>query len=186
MQINEIIDGFRFKTITQQDKDRFMSVRMESSDIAFMYKAYPDYVNYSWEMLLTDANVLNMVVFLFPKDQFVATCSIQKLQSNAVELGYDVVRELRGRGIGTQMVTALIKLGHEHFPEREILIKVRRENAASRHVAEKCGGILLRLEDAPETVALQTLLDMNAEFTSADRAKATVERGRNSVLVYQV
>ena len=96
MKINEIVDGFRFKSVMPQDKDRFMSVRKEASDIADFYKTYPEFVDFNWDLILKDEKEISMVVLQLPENMFVATCSILKAPDYTIELGYDVVKELRG------------------------------------------------------------------------------------------
>ena len=186
MKINEVVDGFRFKSVMPQDKDRFMSVRKEASDIAAYYKAYPEFVDFNWDLILRDEKEINMVVLQQPENLFVATCSILKAPDNTIELAYDVVKELRGKGIGTAVVRALIKLAHDRFPDREVLVKIRKENQVSQHVTEKCGGVFIGMEASPESVAIQALLSMNADYSRADEAKTAIESGRNAVMVYKV
>ena len=72
------------------------------------------------------------------------------------------------------------------FPEREIFVRIRKENLVSRHVAEKNGAQFVREVDPPEVVAIRTLLAENKELPHADEAKAAMERGKNTVLLYRV
>ena len=186
MQINEIVDGFQFQSVTPQDKSRFMAVRLETSNISEAYQDLPEFIDVCWKMILEDDQELSMVVLRIPDELFVATCSFQRINCQAIELRYDVVKELRGHGIGTQMVHALIKLAHDKFPGREIMVKVRKDNIASRRIVEKCRGEFLRLEDSPESIALHVLLKFANEFPSAKKAAEAIEQGRDSIMVYRV
>lgn len=143
-------------------------------------------MDFNWDLILRDEEEISMMVLQQSENLFVATCSILKAPDNTIELGYVVVKDLRGKGIGTEVVRALIKLAHDRFPEREVLVKIRKENQVSQHVTEKCGGVFIGIEDSPESVAIQTLLSMNADYSRADEAKTAIESGRNTVMVYKV
>ena len=184
--INEIVGDFRFRSVTPADKDLFMSVRSEASDIAGFYRAYPDFSEYRWKQILEDEKDLSMVVFSLPDNRFVGTCSFQGLQKDTLELGYDVVKEYRGKGIGTKMVRSLVALAHSVFPEREVFIRVRKDNTASCRVAEKCGGVFLGMADVPEIEILQKSLEENGPVPISAETRALIERARNTVRVYKV
>lgn len=126
------------------------------------------------------------MVFQEPDELFVATGSFQRLQESTLELGYDVVKEYRGRGIGSKIVSVLIEIAHATFPEREMFIKVRENNRASRRVAEKCGGVLIGFVDAPEVETLQSIIGKSDNPSNAAKAKEIIEQGKNSVYVYKV
>lgn len=184
--VDEIVGDFHFRRIEQRDKDLYMGVRAEVSEVAEFYRKYPDFSDYNWNLILKDDNEVGMVVFQQPDNLFVGTCSFQGVQKENLELGYDIVRELRGKGFGTRMVGALFQLAHKLFPEREIFVRVRQDNSASRRVAEKNGAVFLKLDDPPEVVALQTLLEHNDDLPSANVAREAIERSRNSVRLYKV
>lgn len=179
-------NGFHFRAIKSQDKELFMAMRSETSDVSAFYKAYPGFLDYNWDMILKDENELHMMVFQESDELFVATCSFQRLQESTLELGYDVVKEYRGRGIGSKIVAALIEIAHATFPEREIYIKVRENNMSSRRVAEKCGGELVGFVDAPEVETLQNIIDKSDNPSSITKAKEIIEQGKNSVYVYKI
>ena len=164
-----------------------MGVRAEVSEVAEFYRKFPDFSDYNWNLILKDDNEVGMVVFLQPDNLFVGTCSFQGVQKENLELGYDIAKELRGKGIGTRMVGALFQLAHKHFPEREIFVRVREDNSASRRVAEKNGAVFIKMDDPPEVIALQTLLEHNDDPTRAEEARAiTIMAKRNDVSEAQI
>lgn len=184
--VDEIVGDFHFRRIEQRDKDLYMGVRAEVSEVAEFYRKYPDFSDYNWNLILKDDNEIGMVVFQRADDLFVGTCSFQGVQKENLELGYDIARELRGKGIGTRMVGALFQLAHKHFPEREIFVRVRQDNSASRRVAEKNGAVFIKMDDPPEVMALRTLLEHNDDLSRAEEARAIIERSKNTVRVYRV
>jgi len=46
--------GFHFRSIKSQDKELFMAIRAETSDVSAFYKAYPGFLDYNWDMILKD------------------------------------------------------------------------------------------------------------------------------------
>ena len=186
MLINESINGFRFRSMTIDDKDLFFVLQAESSVVADFYNKYPEMLLISMSRHLNDANEHDVVVFQEPDEEFIGICSFQRIQGPSLELGYDVIKEKRGKGIGTEMVRGFIMLAYAHFSGREITIRIREENRASRRVAEKCGAIFVGMADAPEVETIQRLLDENAKMSPAEEAKAAMERGQNAVRVYKV
>ena len=184
--IDEIIDDFHFRSIGPRDKDLFMGVRAEISEVAEFYRKFPDFSDYNWNLILKDENEIGMVVFQQPDGLFVGTCSFQGVQKETLDLGYDIVKGLQGKGIGSKMVGALFKLAHMYFPDREVFVRIRQDNSASRRVAEKNGAVFVKMDDPPEVDSLQKLLDHNDDLTRAEEARAIIERSRNTVRVYKV
>lgn len=128
MFIDETVGDYHFRRVEQGDKEWFMAVRAETSDVAEFYRRYPAFLDFSWEKILEAENEISMVVFHEPDDLLVGICSFQGLQSDSLELGYDIMKDLRGKGYGTGMVGALFELSHKVFPEREIFVRIRKEN----------------------------------------------------------
>ena len=184
--INDTLYGFRFRRVEPRDKNLVMGVRAETSDAVEFYQRNPEFVDYNWDLILKDENEVSMVVFQQPDNVFVGTCTFQGVQEESLELGYDVVKELRGKGIGTRMVGALFELAHVYFPERDIYVRIRKDNLASQCVAEKNGAKFLQIDDPPEVAALQKLLDENPNLPNASDAMATIEHGSGSIRVYKV
>ena len=120
-----------------------------------------------WKSVLKGSDEICMVVF--QNDIFVAICSFQDFTGDHVELGYDVMKECRGQGIGSKLVADLISLAHRHFPDKDVVISAREENIASWKIAEKYGGILIRREPTPEAAMTQRMLD---EYESGDMFSA--------------
>lgn len=186
--INTVISSYRFRSICEADKDSYLSVKREASEISVVHQQVEGFSDFCWEEDLKDENNLFMVVFREADKQFVAICSFQKTQSDAVELGCDVKKEYRNQGMGTQIVRALILLAHSTYPEKQILIKVRKGNFASLRVIEKCGGKLTGSEDTPEVKYFQQQLRMVEKVPSIDKAylKKAIERGRNGIKVFEI
>ena len=156
---------------------------MKSENITF-------FIQHLWIIpggsILKAENELGIVVFQQPDEQFVGICSFQGLQNDTIELGYDVVEELRGKGIGSGMVGALFVLARKIFPDREIFIRIRKENKASCRVAEKNGAQFVKDDDPPEVETIKRLLADNRHLPNEDKARAVLERSKNTIRLYKV
>ena len=115
------------------------------------------------------------------------------LQGDHVDLGYDIRKEKRGQGIGTMLASDLIVLAHKYFPDKDVIIRVREDNAVSQHVAEKCGGLLIGYEAPFEIKYTQSVLEKygdenNSPFSSEELAqmRAIVEQRKQEVRIYKM
>ena len=186
MIIDKTIGNFYFRSLTADDKDIYMRVQAEEKVVADFYQKYPDTLIANLSRTLNNPNEHSIVAFQQPGDQLIAICSFQGLQNDTIEIGYTVVKELRGKGVGTRMAREFIRLAHNCFPGREIYARVRAENIASQRVLEKVGAVFVSLADAPEVATIQRLVSENAEMSSRAVALSALERGKNAVRVYRV
>ena len=197
MNIDIHTPSFHIRTIQSSDKDIFMGLHSETSVVAKAYKLYPEFAEYSWQTMLADENEIDMVVFQEKDGIFVAICSFQLSQANHVELGYDVVKEYRGLGIGTKLLGDLTALAHTTFPGKDVLVRIRSSNAASQRVAEKCGGQFLKTEPTPEAAIMQKELEKYDHGTGCEHSKglteqdiifmkSVIEQGKNGVRIYKL
>lgn len=186
--IDVVLDSYHFRNICESDKEPFLALRRDASDISMVYEARADFADFSWKEDLADKNTIYMMVFKAPEENFVAACSFQGIHNEFIQLGYDVVAPLRGKGIGTEVVKRLVALAHETFPDKHIQIWIRKDNMASRRVAEKCGARLFGITDSPEAKSFQGLMDKYKDKTDFDFSayEEIIARGRNSVLIYEV
>ena len=115
--IDEVINGYHFRSICETDKELYMSLKYEASNYAAAYKAMEGLADLSWNEDLAGQDTINMMVFKEPEEAFVAACSFQNIHNDDIQLGYDVVAALRGKGVGTEVVKNLIVLAHRTFPD---------------------------------------------------------------------
>ena len=179
MIIDKTIGNFYFRSLTADDKDIYMRVQAEEKVVADFYLKYPDTLIANLSRTLNNPNEHSIVAFQQPGDQLIAICSFEGLQNDTIEIGYTVVKELRGKGVGTRMAREFIRLAHNCFPGREIYARVRAENIASQRVLEKVGAVFVSLADAPEVATIQRLVSENAEMSSRAVALSALERGRS-------
>ena len=120
--------------------------------------------NETWETLRTGLehwarNGFGILVF-HPRetDEPMATAALRRVQiegRDEVELGYRVAAAWWGRGIATEMATALVRVARERLGLEEIVAFTLPHNLASRRVMEKVG---FRYERDIEWVGLRHVL----------------------------
>ena len=112
--------------------------------------------------------------------------------ANTIELGLNVIDNLRGQGIGTRIMHELIDLGHKHFPDRELHVCVRKDNIPSIHVAEKNGGILISKRMTPEAEIIKKALGESNTWVPKPKERDirymqdAVRDSTDAVLIYKV
>ena len=93
-----------------------------------------------WEKLLADESLLKKTIVA---DGKVAGNIGSWLSEGKREIGYWIDRALWGRGVGTEALSAFLRLEQT----RPLYAGVAKHNAASIRVLQKCGFTLLRPED---------------------------------------
>ena len=189
MTIDTHTAHFHIRTVTAADKDIYMPLRAETSDISATCGITPEYMETMWKSVINSENEIDMVVF--KGDTFVAICNFQDFAGDHVEIGYDVVKEYRRQGIGKTLAADLVSIAHRTFPDKEVLISVREENIPSWHIAERCGGVLIRREPTPEAAITQRMLEeygTGNAFSEEELAgmRDLVEQGKEGIRVYRM
>ncbi len=178
-------DRLIIKTLCEEDRIAYMSLRTQSSDLAVAYEMLPEFKNYEWEAELNSEEDIYLSVFRKADGVFVASASIQNFDEDVVELGYDVVAEYRNQGIATELVRALIVESHSLFNESKVVIRVNNDNEASKKVAEKCGGKFFRNDDSPLYKAISELAETLGEKADPSIREA-VENDKDTVILYEM
>ncbi len=186
-------ERLHIRSVMEADKKEYMSLRINNSDISNAYSAMPDFTEYEWDGELNSEEDIYMSVFLKPDEAFVASASIQDYREQTIELGYDVAEKYRNIGIGTELIKNLLSEVHRLFSESKVIIRTNRENKASRHVVEKCGGLLIRYEDSfacRTFYALKDAMEKAGEVfeqtANHKDMKELMEKGKDSVCVYEL
>ena len=199
MNIDEYRDGFHIRSIRPIDKEPFMELRKSISIIGEAYNEVPEFLESDWIRLLESTEDHHMVVYDNNDSRFIASCSFQDIfdndtgkESDTIELGLNVIEDLRGQGIGTRIMHELIDLGHKHFPDKELYVCIRKDNIRSIHVAEKNGGILIGKKMTPEAVIIKKALDESNTWIPKPEERDirymqdAVKDGTDAVLIYKV
>ena len=188
MEIDYREQNYHIRAVTEEDKENFMSIRRETSDLSHAYDTVPGFLGQAWGFVLNGYDEVSMVAFR--NDCFVAICTFHDFQESHVQLGYDVSRQLRGQGIGTELVGHLINIAHHTFPDKAVQIRVRKDNIASYRVAEKCGGVIIGFESTPEGRLARELLDKyehkGETGEEVDAVRRRAEEGMQGIVVFEM
>ncbi len=138
------------RNVLEADKGLFMALRKETSRIAPIYAVFPAFGEVEWEGELNGERDVFLSVFLKENGAFVASASFQEIDTNDVELGFDVVKERRNQGIATELVKGMLKEARSRWPEKGVFARTGAENAACRKVLENCGGAFAGYVQSPE------------------------------------
>ena len=181
------------RSVMEADKDDYMALRVNNSNISEAYSIMPDFTDYEWDGELNGDEDIYLSVFLKSDGTFVASASVQNYQEESVEIGYDVKEESRNVGIATEIVKGLLAEVHSLFPKSRVIIRADYENDASKRVAEKCGGVLIRREDSfacrmfsMTQKALETEGDDFEQSEKYADMRALMEKGKDAVCVYEL
>ena len=183
------------RSVQEKDKEYSMALRVGNSEISDAYNSSPGFCDMEWNHELTSRDDIFLSAFLKETGRFIASGSIQKFKTNTIEFGFDVLAEYRNRGVAAELVNGMLQVVRTQFPGRSVRIRTRRENAACRRVAEKCGGVLTEYEADPWELAILRLIEtLEKEDPDSDLLKSvkkdypegTLALEKDSIFVYSI
>ena len=188
--MTRLIKGFEterlyIRPVQEVDKDEYMALRIQTSEISRAYTAMPDFSESEWESELNgNEKEIYYSVFLKQENSFVASASVIENKKKILEIGYDVKEEFRNRGVATELLKALLKEIRMIDPYTTVQIKTNADNKASRKVAEACGGVMTKFEDTCFVRAIKSLRNIESTGEEDEETRKLVEQGTNAVCVY--
>ena len=102
-------------------------------------KEIENFVQTSKENLLRNTDLV--MVALDSNKDFIGCCGIHHITEESIELGLWLKKSSQGKGLGTEIITALIRFLENNFIFQYILYPVDEENIASKKIPEKLGFI---------------------------------------------
>ena len=181
----------RIQPVTEEDRADYMSLRVNNSEMSSAYETMPGFEDMEWNEELNSDEDIFFSVRLKIEGIFVASASIQNFKKSTIELGYDVCKEYQNQGIATELLKQLYIEAHRHFKDAEIIIKINKDNDASRRVAEKCGATFIRYDDSFVSKEISDFLSNynNKDGIEQDKSYSllsqAVDDGKNSVCIYK-
>ncbi|SDJ83705.1 GNAT family N-acetyltransferase [Chryseobacterium jejuense] len=100
------------------------------------------FVNESKRTLLQNTDLV--MVALDSNRDFIGCCGIHNITEESIELGLWLKKNSQGKGLGTEIIAALIEFLENNFTFKYILYPVDEENIASRKIPEKLGFIQVK------------------------------------------
>lgn len=180
------------RSVEESDKEAYMDLRVETSEIAQAYQTLPGFRDREWNGELNSQKDIFLSAFLKENDVLIASASFQNYESDCIELGFDVTERYREQGIATELVQGMLEMVSNLFPGKTVSIKTNVTNSACRRVAEKCGGVFSGYEPNRAAMAMETLLESfgnkptdNKELQAMRMASAEyIKENKETVCVY--
>ncbi|MDR6460619.1 RimJ/RimL family protein N-acetyltransferase [Chryseobacterium vietnamense] len=97
------------------------------------------FVDESKRTLLQNTDLV--MVAIDSDGDFIGCCGMHNITEESVELGLWLKKSSQGKGLGTEIITALIEFLEKNFTLNYILYPVDEDNRASRKIPEKLGFI---------------------------------------------
>ena len=141
MKVNVIEnDRLLIRPVVNDDKESFMRIQIENSDLAAAYKD-EQFRNYFWETTLNGDDDIYMMIFMKEDGIHVGNCSFQKLNSDSIEIGMDIDKRFQNQGIGTATLILLAEYLRENAPGKRHTIRTKSNNIPCQRMIVKAGGV---------------------------------------------
>ena len=98
-----------------------------------------NFVSESKKSLLENTDLVMIVID--HNEEFMGCCGIHNINEESVELGLWLKKGAHGVGLGTEIISSLIKFSENNFTFKYILYPVDKSNIASKKIPEKLGFI---------------------------------------------
>ena len=182
------------RSLEEKDKEDYMKLRVQTSPMSRVYEIMPELLDKSFEDQLNSQDDIYLSIFSKDDKLFVASGSLQNYHSTSIELGFDVLEQHRRKGIGTELLNALVMVTHRLFPEAEVIVRTDQENIACQKLMEKCGGIYVGREDSLFSRLMEVSVErLDEEYPASESWKKQreenmrlIEEGKGSVCVYRM
>lgn len=181
------------RSVEETDKDDYMNLRVETSELSQAYQSVPGFRDFEWEGELNSWKDIYMAVFMRTNDKMVASCSFQSYEGDCIELGFDVAEQYRKQGIATELVKGMLRTVRTVFSGKPVMIRTNVTNTACRWVAEKCGGFFSGYEPTLAAKAIARLMESYGNKPTDDeellkmrqRNAKFIEDNKEGVCVYR-
>jgi len=126
----------------------------------FEKKALPEMIAFSAGENLPVGFVKETFLFLWNDDNIVGQFRIRhylcdSLRTGGGHIGYFIKKEYRGRGYGKEGLRLCLEIARAIIPEREIYLRVNKDNAASLRVMLHNGGYIHHEDEAKYYVRIK-------------------------------
>lgn len=142
-------ENLTVRSIREDDKERYIALRKEASNIAEAYKLFEGLLEEEWKDIVSSTEDLFLMAFSKENGKMAACASFQFIESEDLEIGIDVAKVFRNKGVATELMTEMVRIAREIFPGKKIILKTERNNTACRKAAEKSGGTICGYEPHP-------------------------------------
>ncbi len=103
------------RSVEETDKEAYMNLRVDASEIAQAYQRFPGFRDSEWDGELNSQKDIFLAVFLKENDVLIVSASFQNYESDCIEIGFDVVERYRKQGIATELVQGMLEIVNTIF-----------------------------------------------------------------------
>lgn len=133
-------DRFLIRPVAFSDKDQFMRIQQENSEMPNAYKE-ENFRKSFWEQCLAGEDDIYMMIFLKENGAHIGNCSFQNVNTDIIEIGIDIDKSKQNMGLGTGVLSLLVAYLRNHASDQKHRIKTKSNNLPCQKMIEKVGGV---------------------------------------------
>ena len=126
--------------LCEQDYDTFFGEETIFSEAVQKLGMLEEFRAEVWEAVNSD-DTITLMIWDNENDAFVGYCQYKNVLSGEVDLGIELEEPYRGKGLGYEVCSCLIKMYFSRTNEASLFYRVYRSNEPSIHLVNKLGGI---------------------------------------------
>lgn len=133
-------DRIRMTLLCEQDYDTFFGGESVISKAVQKLGVLEEFRAEVWKEVNSD-DTITLMIWDNESGAFVGYCQYKNLLSGEADLGIELEESYRGKGLGYEVCSCLIKMYFSRTNETSLFYRVYRSNEPSIHLIDKLGGV---------------------------------------------
>lgn len=147
INVQDAIAQWEYTTALPADENGVTNPYHGVSYEDYMETVLPTLISYEHPVNMPDWFVPESYYYLWDRDRLIGEFRIrhyltEALREGAGHIGYSIRKDKRGQGYGTAGLKLAIDIAKSMIPEKEIFLRVNKDNIASQRVMRKNGAYL--------------------------------------------
>ena len=147
INVQDAIAQWEYTTALPADENGVTNPYHGVSYEDYMETVLPTLISYEHPVNMPDWFVPESYYYLWDRDRLVGEFRIrhyltEALREGAGHIGYSIRKDKRGQGYGTAGLKLAVDIAKSMIPEKEIFLRVNKDNIASQRVMRKNGAYL--------------------------------------------
>lgn len=147
INVQDAIAQWEYTTALPADENGVTNPYHGVSYEDYMETVLPTLISYEHPVNMPDWFVPESYYYLWDRDRLVGEFRIrhyltEALREGAGHIGYSIRKDKRGQGYGTAGLKLAVDIAKSMIPEKEIYLRVNKDNIASQRVMQKNGAYL--------------------------------------------
>lgn len=147
INVQDAIAQWEYTTALPADENGVTNPYHGVSYEDYMETVLPTLISYEHPVNMPDWFVPESYYYLWDRDRLVGEFRIrhyltEALREGAGHIGYSIRKDKRGQGYGTAGLKLAVDIAKSMIPEKEIYLRVNKDNIASQRVMRKNGAYL--------------------------------------------